>query len=179
LAMIIDLIFLILIVMAIFKGISRGFIVAVFSLLAFMLGLAAALKLSAVLAVHLQEKMNISGYWLPFLAFLIVFIAVVLLVRLGAAVLKKVVTIALLGWADALAGIVLYGVIYLMAFSVMLFFATRIHLVSADTQADSHTFAFIEPFGPKVMNLLGKAIPLFSHMFSDLGKFFQSVSKKG
>jgi membrane protein required for colicin V production len=177
--MIIDLVFLIMIVMAIFKGISKGFIVAVFSLLAFIIGLAAALKLSAVVAVHLQEKMNISGYWLPFLAFLIVFIGVVLLVRLGAAVLKKVVTVAFLGWADALAGIILYAVMYLMVFSVILFFATRIHLISAETQTDSHTYSFIEPFGPKVMNLLGKAIPLFSHMFSDLGKFFQNVSKKG
>lgn len=177
--MLIDLIFLVIIVMAIFKGISKGFIVAVFSLLSFVIGLAAALKLSAVVAVYLQEKMNVSGYWLPILAFLVVFTAVVLLVRLGAALLKKVVSVAFLGWADSLAGIVLYAVMYLMVFSVILFFATRIHLISADTQADSRTYSFIEPFGPKVMNLLGKAIPLFSHMFSDLSRFFQSVSRKG
>ncbi|HEX8279615.1 MAG TPA: CvpA family protein [Segetibacter sp.] len=176
--MFIDLIFLILLVMAIFKGVSKGFIVAVFSLLAFIIGLAAALKLSAVVAVYLQEKMNVSGYWLPFLAFLIVFVAVVFLVRFGAAIVKKAVSIAFLGWADALAGVVLYAVMYLMVYSVILFFATRIHLISADAQATSRTYSFIEPFGPKVMSLLGKAIPFFSHMFSDLSSFFQSVSKK-
>ena len=164
--------------MAIFKGVSKGFIVAVFSLLAFIIGLAAALKLSAVVAVYLQEKMNVSGYWLPFLAFLIVFVAVVFLVRFGAAIVKKAVSIAFLGWADALAGVVLYAVMYLMVYSVILFFATRIHLISADAQATSRTYSFIEPFGPKVMSLLGKAIPFFSHMFSDLSSFFQSVSKK-
>ena len=176
--MFIDLIFLILIIMAIFKGISKGFIVAVFSLLAFIIGLAAALKLSAVVAVYLHEKMNVSGYWLPFLAFLIVFVAVVFLVRFGASIVKKAVSIAFLGWADAVAGVVLYAVMYLMVYSVILFFATRIHLISADAQATSRTYSFIEPFGPKVMNLLGKAIPLFSHMFSDLGRFFQTASTK-
>lgn len=176
--MLIDLIFLILIVFAIFKGISRGFIVAVFSLLAFIIGLAAALKLSAVVAVHLHEKMHVGGSWLPFLSFLIVFIAVVLLIRVGASLLKKVVSIAFLGWADSLAGIVLYAIMYLMAFSVILFFATRLGLISPAAQAASRTYSFIEPFGPKVMSWLGKAVPFFSHMFSDLTRFFQGFSPK-
>lgn len=164
--------------MAVFKGISKGFIVAIFSLLAFIIGLAAALKLSAVVAVHLHEKMNVSGYWLPFIAFLIVFVAVVFLVRFGASLVKKAVSIAFLGWADSLAGIVLYAVMYLMVFSVILFFGTRIHIISAEARAASHTYSFIEPFAPKVMSLLGKAIPFFSHMFSDLSRFFQGVSSK-
>ncbi|HSU51824.1 MAG TPA: CvpA family protein [Segetibacter sp.] len=176
--MVIDLIFLILLVMAVFKGISKGFIVAVFSLLAFIIGIAAALKLSAVVAVHLQQNMNVSGFWLPFLSFLIVFIAVVLLIRLGASVLKKVVSVAFLGWADALAGIVLYAIMYIMAFSIILFFATRVGLISTNAQAASRTYSFVEPFGPKVISLLGKAIPFFSHMFSDLTRFFEGVSNK-
>lgn len=176
--MFIDLIFLILMVMAVFKGISKGFIVAVFSLLAFIIGLAAALKLSTVVAEYLRDTIKMSGYWLPILAFLIVFVIVVFLVRLGASMIKKVVSIAFLGWADSLLGVLMYAVIYTMIFSVILFFATRIHLISAEVQTTSRTYAFIEPFGPKVMSLLGKVIPIFSHMFSDLSRFFESVSKK-
>src|SRR3954462_6168930 len=115
--MIIDIIFLGLMILAIFKGISKGFIVAVFSLLAFIIGLAAALKLSATVAEHLREKMDIGGYWLPVLSFALVFIAVALLIRWAAAIIKKVVGIVFLGWVDALAGILLYAVIYLMCFS--------------------------------------------------------------
>jgi len=166
-------------VMAVFKGISKGFIVAVFSLLAFIVGLAAALKLSATVAGHLHEKMNVSGYWLPVLSFLLVFIAVVFAVRWAAALIKKMVSFVFLGWVDALAGILLYAFIYTMAYSVILFFATRIHLVSPETQAISKTYSYIEPFGPKVMSALGKIIPFFSHMFADLSRFFEGVSKKG
>src|SRR3954470_6996232 len=117
--MAIDLIFVALMILAVFKGISKGFIVAVFSLLAFIIGLAAAIKLSAVVAVHLHEKMNVSGYWLPFLSFLIVFIAVVFLIRWGASLVKRAASIVFLGWIDALAGIVLFAVMYLMVYSVI------------------------------------------------------------
>lgn len=176
--MVIDLIFLVLMVLAIFKGISRGFIVAVFSLLAFIIGLAAALKLSATVAQYLQDKMNMGGYWLPILSFAIVFIGVAFLIKWCAALLKKVASLVFLGWIDTLAGILLYAVIYLMCFSVILFFCTRIHLITPEVQAASKTYFFIEPLGPKVMSFLGKVLPFFSHMFSDLGRFFEGVSKK-
>lgn len=176
--MAVDVIFLILMIFAIFKGISKGFIVAVFSLLAFIIGLAAALKLSATVAKHLQDKMNMDGYWLPVLSFAIVFIGVALLIRWAAALLKKAVSLVFLGWIDSLAGIALYAIIYLMVFSVILFFANRIHLVTPEIRADSKTYFFIEPLGPKVMSLVGKVLPFFSHMFSDLNRFFERVSKK-
>ena len=57
--MIIDIAFAIVMILAIFKGFSKGFIVGIFSLLAFIIGLAAALKLSVVVANYLR-KMCIS-----------------------------------------------------------------------------------------------------------------------
>ncbi len=176
--MAIDIVFLILMILAVFKGMSRGFIVAVFSLLAFIIGLAAALKLSATVAKHLHDKMSFNGYWLPVLSFAIVFIGVALLIRWAAALVKKTVRLAFLGWIDTLAGIVLYVVIYLMVFSVILFFANRIHVVTPQLRAASKTYSFVEPFGPRAINLAGKFFPFFSHMFSDLTRFFDRVSKK-
>ena len=165
-------------ILAVFKGMSRGFIVAVFSLLAFIIGLAAALKLSATVARYLHDQMNITAYWLPVLSFSIVFIGVALVIRWAAALIKKTVRLAFLGWADSLAGVVLYAVIYLMVFSVVLFFANRIHVVTPQLRAASKTYFFIEPFGPRVISFVGRFLPFFSHMFSDLTRFFEGVSKK-
>lgn len=176
--MVIDVIFLILMILAVFRGISRGFIVAVFSLLAFIIGLAAALKLSATVARHLHDKMNIGGYWLPVLSFLIVFAGVVLLIKWGSVLVKKTAGVLFLGWIDTLAGILLYAVLYSMIFSVALFFAARIHFITSKVQADSKIYSFIEPFGPAVMSLVGKAFPFFSHMFSDLSHYFKGISEK-
>jgi len=51
--------------------------------------LAAALKLSALAASYLGENVNISQRWLPVIAFAVVFIIIVLLVRLAAKALAE------------------------------------------------------------------------------------------
>ena len=162
--------------MAVIKGYSKGLIVALFSLLAFIAGLAAALKLSAVVGVSLQNNWNIHSKWLPVLSFFIVFAGVVLLVRLGAAFIKKTVSLVFLGWVDKLGGILLYAIIYLMIYSVILFYAYQVHIISPMVAAESSTFAFIYPFGPTVINGLGQVVPIFKNVFSDLSVFFDSLS---
>ena len=63
--MIIDIVLLILTIGAIVKGLQRGLVVAVFSLIAWIVGLAAAMKLSAVVADRLKDSVNLSARWLP------------------------------------------------------------------------------------------------------------------
>ena len=87
--MIIDIGFLVVMIFAIFKGLRKGFILGIFSLLAFIIGLAAALKLSAVVAAYLQKDVVTASRWLPVFAFLLVFIVVILLVGIGAKDYKK------------------------------------------------------------------------------------------
>ena len=75
--MIIDIAFIVVLIIAIFKGLSKGFIVGIFSLVAFIIGLAAALKFSAVVAAYLQGKGMEATKWLPVLSFFLVFIIVI------------------------------------------------------------------------------------------------------
>ena len=172
----IDIIFIIILVMAVITGYSKGLIVALFSLLAFIAGLAAALKLSAVVGASLQNNYAIHSKWLPVLSFFIVFVGVVLLVRIGAAFIKKTVSLVFLGWVDKLGGVLLYAILYLMIYSVILFYAYQIHLVSVTAANESSTFKHIYPFGPTVINAFGRVVPIFKNMFTDLSNFFGSVS---
>lgn len=82
--MIIDVVVAAILLMAIVKGYQRGLIIALFSVLAFIAGIAAALKLSSTVAVWLGQSTNLGARWLPFVSFCIVFLGVVVLVRLGA-----------------------------------------------------------------------------------------------
>ena len=176
--MLIDLFFAILMCIAIFKGYQKGFIIAVFSIIAFIIGLAAALKLSAVTAAYLKDSVNISAKWLPFLAFAIVFFIVVILVRLGGKLIEKVFQVVLLGWLNRIGGIILYAVLYVIIFSIFLFYAEKLHLIQAHTIQTSQTYIFLQPWGPIVMDSFGKIIPVFKDMFTDLGDFFNGLSNK-
>jgi membrane protein required for colicin V production len=175
--MLIDVIFIILIVMAIFKGLRRGFIIAIFSVLALIIGLAAAVKLSAVTAVYLKDSVHVSSKWLPILAFVLVFIVVVLLVRWTASLIAAATNFALLGWLNKMGGVLLYVAVYTGIFSVLLFYGSRAHIISANEIAASKTYSIIQPWGPGLINALGSLVPFFKNMFAELEAFFGHVSE--
>ncbi|HVZ55638.1 MAG TPA: CvpA family protein [Chitinophagaceae bacterium] len=176
--MVIDVLFALLMVLAVIKGYQRGLIVALFSLLAFLIGLAAAMKLSVVVAGYIGKTVNVSEKWLPVLSFILVFLLVVILVRWVANLLQKTVEIALLGWVNRLAGILLYAAIYILIFSVVLFYAQQIRVLKPETVASSVTYPFLQPWGPRAINGIGSVIPFFRDLFHDLEAFFARVSDR-
>jgi len=176
--MAIDIIFIILMLVAVIRGGSRGLIVAVFSLLACIIGLAAAIKSSVVVAGYLQSEGHIHSKWLPILAFLVVFIAVVLLVRWIANLIEAAVDIAFMGWLNKMAGAVLYIALFISVYSVILFYGTRAHIISPNAIASSVVYRFVEPWGPTVINAIGKIIPVFRNMFTELGDFFGAIARQ-
>jgi membrane protein required for colicin V production len=173
--MFIDIIFLLLMLLACIKGVSKGFIVALFSVAAFVVGIAAALKLSAVVATRLEGTFNSSGKWLPVLSFLLVFLAVVVLVKLGAKLVQKSVEFIMLGWLNRLAGVLLYALLYSMLFSVFLFYLIQLHLISTEAVAASKSYPFLQPLGPKLINVMGGILPWFKDVFGQLQHFFEQL----
>jgi membrane protein required for colicin V production len=176
--MVIDIIFVFLLVMALIQGYRRGLIVAVFSLVSIIVGLAAAIKLSAVVANQLGNTVNVSDKWLPVVSFAIVFIVVVLLVRLGARAIQKLTEAMMLGWANRLGGIVLYVAIYITIFSVILFYANHVKIIKPEAIKASVTYSFIQPWGPKAIDGFGSLIPFFRDMFTQLEGFFSRIPEK-
>lgn len=173
--MVIDVIFLLLMLFACIKGFRKGFIIALFSVIGFIVGLAAAIKLSAVVAAKLSENINASGKWLPALSFLLVFIVVVLLINLGARLIQKTFEVAMLGWVNRIAGIILYALLYSIFLSIFLFYAVELHFIKQETIASSQVYQYIQQLGPKVINSFGSVIPIFKDMFSSLESFFEKL----
>ena len=165
-------------VLALIKGYRRGFIVAVFSLIAIIVGLAAAIKLSTVVTGRIGQAVKVSDKWLPLLSFLLVFIVVVLLIRLGAKAIQRITETFMLGWFNRLAGIILYAAIYITIFSILLFYAGQMKILRSETIQSSVTYSFIQPWGPKAIDGFGAVIPFFKNMFAELEEFFSRMSPK-
>jgi len=176
--MFIDFVFFILLLTAAFKGYSKGLIVAVFSLIAFFIGLVAAMKLSASVAVWLQDTTGTQSTWMPFIAFILVMAGVMLLIRIGAKMLEKAAQFVMFGWLNRLGGILFYAIIYTMFLSIVLFYADNMNLISDETIASSKTYSFIAPWGPKAIEAIGAVIPVFKGLFDQLETFFDGANKK-
>lgn len=176
--MLIDIAFFLVMVLAIFKGFSKGLVIGIFSFLAFIIGIAAALKLSALVAQYFQDSTGVMAKWWPVVSFMLVFLAVVLFVNIGARIIKKTINFAMLGWLDKIGGILFYAIIYTILFSIVLFFAENTLMISQETIATSTVHQYVAPWGPKVIDNLGKIIPVFKDLFLELQLFFEKVGGK-
>ncbi len=176
--MVIDIIFLIFMLGAVVRGWQRGLIVALFSLLACIAGLAAAIKLSAVVAAHLHDSVHLSSKWLPILSFVLVFLVVILVVRWLANILQTAISFVMMEWLNKIGGIALYAALYTAVFSIILFYGTQANIIAPPTVAASKVYPVIEPMGPSIINGLGKLIPIFKNMFTQLEDFFAAMAKQ-
>jgi membrane protein required for colicin V production len=171
-----DIVTLALLVMAVLKGWRKGFVVALFSLFAFIIGLAAALKLSAVVAAHIGGAVNISQRWLPVIAFALVFFVVAYGVNLGARAIEAALRMMLLGWLNRLAGIVFYLLLYFFVFSILLFYVVRLNMIKPGTIQASVCYPYIHPLGPAIINIFGYWSPFFKNIFTELEHFFDTMA---
>ncbi len=172
--MIIDVFFVLLMIYAIIKGYRNGFVIAIFSFFGIIIGLAAAMKFSTLVADWLKNSTHISIAWLPFLSFLIVMIGILILVRLTAKLIHTAMELVLLGWLNKLSGMLLYATLFVIMYSVLLFYAVKLHFCKEDTLLSSVCYSFIQPWGPKAIGLFGTIIPLFDGMFEELSDFFEN-----
>jgi membrane protein required for colicin V production len=71
-----------------------------------------------------------------------------------------------------------YLLLYFLIFSIILFYATQLHIIKTETVQVSTTYPIVYPIAPVVMDTLGTIIPFFEDMFAELEIFFDHLSKK-
>ncbi len=176
--MFIDILFIALLIIAIFKGMSKGLILSLFSIIAFIVGLAAAIKLSAIVANRFANNQYLNSKWVPFVSFILVFIAVAIVVKILASIIQRFAEMLMLGWLNKLAGVLLFMLLYGIIYSVFLFYGTQLHIIQQETIHSSIVYHYICPLAPKIMDIIGTVIPFFKDIFAQLGHFFESNSNK-
>jgi membrane protein required for colicin V production len=103
---------------------------------------------------------------------------VIIIVRLLAGIIRKSFQLLMLGWVDTIGGILLYMLIYLTVYSVILFFAEKVHMIGSEQIQASKVYSFIEPLGPKILGGIGYIIPVFKGLFTELERFFEAIGDK-
>jgi len=169
--MIIDTMVLVMVVMAIIKGYSRGLIMALFNTLSLIIGLALAIKFSSMVSPLVAEKTG-EGTYAPIVSFGLVFFAAMLVIRLSGKAIEKTFETVKAGFLNRLAGVVLYLTVYMSIFSILLYYFGQMRILSETVVSGSVSYPLIAPWGPAVINTIGFIIPWFQDMFTDLNAYF-------
>lgn len=99
-----DLIFLIPLLFALYRGFTKGLIHMVASLAALLLGIFGAIKLRPMFASLLDALFDISPDYLNVIAFTVAFICIVMVVHLVAFVVEKLIKAVALSFVNRLLG---------------------------------------------------------------------------
>ncbi len=137
----IDILFLIPIGYAVYKGFKNGFIIEVCTLLALLVGIYAGIHFSDGTANLLKTSWNIHSEYLPVIAFTITFLGVGALVFFGGKMLEKVVDIANLTPLNKFLGILfaLIKIFYLLSVFIVLLesYDEKGDFIKEETKQDS------------------------------------------
>ncbi|MDR0544881.1 MAG: CvpA family protein [Odoribacteraceae bacterium] len=150
----VDIILLVPLLYGAFRGLSRGFIVEVFTLVALVAGIYLALRWSASLEGILQDFVAIPAAYAYHVAFAIIFIMVVLAVHLLGKMLTKIASFAALGFLNHLAGM-LFGILKIAVFLCAILFVLdsidkRYDIIDAATKDQSLLYNPLTRFANKV-----------------------------
>jgi membrane protein required for colicin V production len=172
----IDVFFYIILFLAIVQGWRKGLIIAVFSAVCGLIGLTAAVKLSAILATHMKSDLHISSKWLPVIAFILVLVFVIIAISWVGKLIEKLVKRVLLEWLNKLGGMLLFLILYLAVYSVVLFYGAEMGLISKRAADESHFYHTLAPFGPALIRFITRIIPFGQDMFKALEGFFNTIA---
>ena len=167
--MAIDIIALFLLVLAFYKGWTKGLVMAVFTFISYILALLIAFKFSGWVATrYLQNLGEGGGRWSAILAFLLVMVVVMIAVRITGKVIEKSLELMLMGIFNKLAGILLFCVIYFTVYAVMLIYASRFEIIGKSLVGASYTGELLLSWGAKVIDIFAMWIPELNNLFKQV-----------
>ena len=148
-----DIIIAIILFLFGFKGLRKGLIIEVVTLLAFGVGIYGAMHFSDFTAAHLQEVMNVNPQHLNTVAFVLTFILLVVVVNLIGHLVRNMVKALNLGFFDRLGGFVFGVAKGVLLCSILLLVLNNFQLIGVlkpEVREQSRLYPYIEETVPYV-----------------------------
>lgn len=163
---IVDIILCVLLIVGAFGGYRKGFLATLFSLLAIVLGVLAGFKLMGSAMLMLAEHYKINEKVLPYVAFTVVFFAVLIIVSLLGKFLSRSLDQTVLGSADQILGGALGLLKTAFMLSVIMWITGSLEIDFPEHWAeDSWLYPMVAKFAPEVTSWIGEIFPSVGDLF--------------
>ena len=155
-----DLFILIPMALGAIGGFKKGFVLEIVTLLALILAVIGGFHFLHWGMSVLTDNFQLSGRFLPFLAFLLIFVGIIAIVNAIGQALKKIIHMAFLGGIDRIAGAVLGAVKFVFLFSILIW-AFQVFGIELPQhlQDDSFLYTYVVALAPATVDLFGFIIP--------------------
>jgi membrane protein required for colicin V production len=144
---------------AMLQGYKNGAIKALISFFSLFIGLVLAFQFAGWVAGQLKAHTHFNTYWIPFISFLIVLVAVLIVLRFTTRLLQQTAQWLMLGWLNKLLGILLYGVIYFTILSAVVYFFQLLGILEANKLKDTYSYSYLQRWWPYCLEKLSIWVP--------------------
>ncbi len=150
-----DLFILIVLLIAAAAGFFKGFVLSLTSLVGWLLGLYVSFRFASVVQLWLQAKTGYESSLMYIVAFVLCFVAVVIVMYLIGKSIQKIVEIAALGFFNRLAGAA-FGVLKIsLLLSALIYLTATVdpgeHLITPQKKEQSFFYRPLSMFLPAVL----------------------------
>ena len=148
-----DIVIAIILLIFAIKGLKKGLILEVVSLLAFAVGIYGAMHFSDFTAAKLQEVTQIKPQHINTIAVILTFIILVIVVNLIGKLVKKIIRSLNLGFVDKIGGFLMGGAKGVLLCSLMMVVLNNFQLlgiIKPEVKQQSLLFPFVEKTVPYI-----------------------------
>lgn len=146
----IDIVILVLLLLGAINGFRKGIINQGVSVVALLLGVWGAIHFSSFTAKWLVEKFNLSGEYMPVVAFIVTFVLVVVAVHFVGKLVQKLAEAVALGWLNRLAGMLVGVMLWGFVVSVVLSVGNKFDIPKPEVRDKSILYAPVAKLAPAI-----------------------------
>jgi membrane protein required for colicin V production len=172
-----DLIIIIILVIGVYEGYKEGLFIGILSIVAFIFALIFAFHLMNWGADFLSQRMDEMTYLLPFIAFFLIFLGVILIIRGLAFLVKKTMDLTILGSMDNIAGAILGFFKTVFILSLLIWIADSFSFsIPENWTSDSKTISYIEPIAPVVIDAFDDFTPIIKNTIASIQELVEKTT---
>lgn len=156
-------------------GFRKGLLLEVVGILAFVLALIGGFKLMELGMTYLEGYFEDFSHLLPFISFLIIFIAIILLVNMLGKVVKKIADMTLLGAVDKFAGAIVGIAKWAIGLSIILWLTQNFGVELPGQDEDLVLYPYLTDLGPSLIKSLDVVLPFAEEMLVSIRELISPV----
>ena len=171
--MVIDIIALLVVVLALYKGWSKGLIMSLFVMLSYVVVLTCAFYFSSKVAGYFKASAGSESKWYSILAFIVVMIGAIILVRIIGKLIEKTAELMLLGLVNRILGIVVFGLVYGSLLAILVVYLQNYGLLEDSTIQHAKSGSYLHKYGDWLLKKLTVWVPEIKSMFNNSKQFIE------
>ncbi|MDN5201554.1 CvpA family protein [Fulvivirgaceae bacterium BMA10] len=172
-----DIIFLVVLGFGAYRGYKKGLLLELIGFLALVIAIVGAFKLLHVGIAFLENHFNGFSHILPFIAFILLFVGIIILINILGRAIKKILDLTLLGSVDNLFGAILGILKWSFGVSLFLWLITKAGFgLPEHLTENTFLYPIIEPIGPQVIDFVASIVPYSEELIDSIKEMIQPNS---